>query len=228
MPDVQLDSRTRTETAKNGHKPGISIEGLVEKYRLGSIPPLALGEAFFEYRKANNCTQQNLGRLTGITAGTIHHYESLMVLIPELKEALTGGRLTFKEARALADLPPHRQLECAVPFINGQLSSGYVEPLVRLAKEHCHWSIEQLIHEVLPSSSKARKAGTAPAPAKVRYDGATLIEIQAHVVNLAGELEMLGLREVSQIDRMRVGTALRVLRTRMTSLEERWGNGSKA
>ena len=191
---------------------------LVAKYRLGSVSPLDLGQAFIEYRKANNCTQQKLSRLTGITAGTIHHYESLTVLAEELKEALAEERLTFKEARALGDLPVRHQLKYALPFINGVLSSLHVEPFVKLAKEHPNWSVEQLVHEVLPGN-RDRTATTVTLPAKVRYGGATLIEIQAQVVNLAGELEMLGLRELSEIDRLRLGQNLRILRSRMASYE---------
>jgi len=211
------------DTATNGTHP-VTIETLISSYRDRVMSPLALGHAFLEYRQANKCPQKKLSRLTGITAGTIHHYESLIGLVPELKAALNADRLTFKEARALADLPRHRQREYAAPFISGELSSMHVERFVSIAKGQVGWSVEALTQKVLLASGQrlttnSHRSKSIPPKQKHQYDGVTLVEIIAHVVNLAAELEMLGLRELSQIDRLRLGQSLRILRTRMANYE---------
>ena len=63
-------------------------------------------------------TQQQLAKKTGVTPGTIHHYESLIkTLAPSLKKNVMNKELTFKEARSIADIDDHdRQIDLAKYF----------------------------------------------------------------------------------------------------------------
>jgi len=105
---------------------------LAEQYHSSLVPPMQLGRAFIQYRDKYGVTQQELARRTGITPGTIHHYESLIrTLAPGLGGKVDSGELTFKEARSIADIEDHeRQMEIAKPFVDGVLSSVHVERIV--------------------------------------------------------------------------------------------------
>jgi ParB-like chromosome segregation protein Spo0J len=119
---------------------------LAEQYHSSLVPPMDLGQAFISYRDKYDITQQELARRTGITPGTIHHYESLIrTLAPGLGGKVNSGELTFKEARSIADIDDHeRQLEIAKPFVDGRLSSVHVERIVGRAKSVLHRSRNRL------------------------------------------------------------------------------------
>ena len=51
---------------------------LSEIYFSGLKTPTKIAKDFIKFRKTNNISQQELSRRTGITPGTIHHYESLI------------------------------------------------------------------------------------------------------------------------------------------------------
>ena len=109
---------------------------LSEQYHNGLVPPMVMAKEFYSYRRSHGITQQELARRTGITPGTIHHYESLIrTLDPRLGRRVDAGDLTFKEARSIADIDGHkRQREIAEPFLSGRLSSVHVERIVGRAK----------------------------------------------------------------------------------------------
>jgi len=192
---------------------------LAENYHTASIPPMELGKAFMVYRDTFNVTQQELARRTGITPGTIHHYESLIrTLDPELGKHVDSGELTFKEARSIADISDfRRQAEVAGPFLSGRLSSVYVERVVGLAKSAPELSVEQIIEEVV----NGRKApAPTPAPVAVRepqeagvFDPARLA---GTVLEVAGELDALQLQAVPEYRRLKLISSLRILETRVS------------
>ena len=110
--------------------------GLEELFRRGDTPPLDMGRAFIAHRARFQSTQQGLSREVGITPGTIHHYESLILdLVPALQSALGEGRLTFKEAREIADWSEEDQARYGPLFSEGRLSSMHVEQVSRTVRE---------------------------------------------------------------------------------------------
>ena len=192
---------------------------LAEQYYTASIPPMELGRAFMVYRDTYNVTQQELARRTGITPGTIHHYESLIrTLDPALGKHVDSGELTFKEARSIADISNFkRQAEVAEPFLAGRLSSVYVERVVGLAKSSRELSVEQIIEEVV----NGRKApAPAPMPVAVRepqevgvFDSSRLV---GAMLDVAGELDALQLEVVPEYRRLKLMSSLRILETRVS------------
>src|SRR3990167_7723483 len=102
-------------------------------YRAGNLSPVALGDLMLRCRRELGISQQELARRSGITPGIIHHYESCALLPEPYRTYADAGRLTFKEARSLADLDYHdpRFDDIANIFLHGRLSSVYVEPVVR-------------------------------------------------------------------------------------------------
>jgi len=190
---------------------------LAERYHTASMAPMELGKAFMVYRDTYDVTQQELARRTGITPGTIHHYESLIrTLDPELGKHVDSGELTFKEARSIADISDfERQAEIAQPFLSGRLSSVYVERVVGLAKSAPELSIEQIIEEVV----NGRKA-PAPEPPPVKepqepgvFDPSRLV---GAILEVAGELDALQLQVVPEYRRLKLISSLRILETRVS------------
>ena len=77
----------------------------LSRARNGSRPtPVALGDAFLACRRELGISQCELARRTGITAGTVHHHESVALLPEPYRGYAASGKLRFKEARTLADL----------------------------------------------------------------------------------------------------------------------------
>jgi ParB-like chromosome segregation protein Spo0J len=193
---------------------------LAERYHSALTPPMALGREFMKYRDAYNVTQQELARRTGITPGTIHHYESLIrTLDPWLGEKVDRGELTFKEARSIADIAGHqRQREIAQPFLSGRLSSVHVERIVGKAKNHAELSIDQIIDEVLNGGETAAPEPSKPEPASASLPPAPTAETMENVVlRLAGELDALQLQTVPEYRRLKLISSLRILDSRLKS-----------
>jgi ParB-like chromosome segregation protein Spo0J len=193
---------------------------LAEQYHSALVTPMDLGRAFMEYRDQHEITQQELARRTGITPGTIHHYESLIrTLDPGLGEKVNSGELTFKEARSIADIDDHaRQREIAQPFIDGRLSSVHVERIVGRAKTSATLTIEEIIDEVV-NGKRPVERGPEPAPviqpaAPVEADTEL---IENAVLKIAGELDALQLQVIPEYRRLKLISSLRILDSRLKS-----------
>jgi len=191
---------------------------LSENYHSSLMSPMNLGSSFIEYREKYDITQQELARRTGITPGTIHHYESLIrTLNPKLGEALSEGLLTFKEARSIADLDDHdRQMEIAKPFLEGKLSSVYVEKIVGRAKIASILNIDQIIDEVVNGKKPhlvTKNENLSRAERKPSTPSTELIENS--ILKIAGELEALQIKNIPEYRRLKLISSLRILETRL-------------
>tara|TARA_B100000676_G_C18091631_1_gene860470 strand:- start:525 stop:1589 length:1065 start_codon:yes stop_codon:yes gene_type:complete len=193
---------------------------LAEQYHSSLVPPMQLGRAFMEYRDNHDVTQQELARRTGITPGTIHHYESLIRTLDQgLGEKVDSGELTFKEARSIADIDDHvRQREIAQPFIDGRLSSVHVERIVGRAKTSATLSIEDIIEEVV-NGKPAPELEPEPAPVIQRaipVEADTAL-IENAVLKIAGELDAMQLQVIPEYRRLKLISSLRILDSRLKS-----------
>ncbi len=193
---------------------------LAEMYNSGFVPPMELGKAFMKYRDAHAVTQQELARRTGITPGTIHHYESLIrTLDPELGRKVDNGELTFKEARSIADILDHRrQREIAAPFLDGRLSSVHVERVVGRAKSAPELAIARLIDEVLNGTrtpEPERAVEVAPAPVPPPSSRTDTDALENNVLKIAGELDALRLQTIPEYRRLKMISSLRILDSRL-------------
>ena len=140
------------------------LERLRQDYRAKRFSPLALGKALVTFRRKSGMKQRRLSKLLGTTPGVIHHYESLILkLDPWLAAKLDSGKLTFKEARCIADIDDlDRQWEIARPFIRGELSSTHVEPLVALAKRYPELAVSDLVARIQAVKTTQPQATFAP------------------------------------------------------------------
>jgi ParB-like chromosome segregation protein Spo0J len=192
---------------------------LAEQYHSSLVPPMDLGKAFIEYRDRYEITQQELARRTGITPGTIHHYESLIrTLAPGLGGKVNSGELTFKEARSIADIDDHeRQMEIAKPFVDGRLSSVHVERIVGRAKSAPELSVDQIIEEVVNGKRPAK----APEPVEVEIKEKpeprerNTESLENMVLHLAGELDALHMQVIPEYRRLKLISSLRILDSRL-------------
>jgi len=184
---------------------------LSEYYHHDNLPPMSMGRAFLRHRERFGVSQQELARRTGITPGTIHHYESLVrSLAPDLAEKVDRGQLTFKEARSIADISDHeRQREIAEPFVTGRLSSVYVEKVVGYAKKAPNRPVQEVLEDVLRGTKAAAKVKKVPEPAA--RAGVDLAKLETSVLELAGVLDAVQLQTIPEYRRLKLISTLRIL-----------------
>ncbi len=184
---------------------------LSESYHHESVPPMEMGRAFLNYRERFGVSQQELARRTGITPGTIHHYESLVRnLVPDLGEKVKSGELTFKEGRSIADIEgADRQREIAEPFVSGRLSSVYVEKVVGHAKKNPGMPIEQILEDVLKGTRAEDRVQKEVEPTP--KTGVDILKLELTTLRLAGELDALQLQVIPEYRRLNTISALRIL-----------------
>ena len=190
---------------------------LSESYHHESVPPMEMGRAFLNYRERFGVSQQELARRTGITPGTIHHYESLVRnLAADLGEKVQSGELTFKEGRSIADIEgADRQREIAEPFVSGRLSSVYVEKVVGYAKKNPSMPIEQILEDVLKGTRAEDKAQKEAEPTpKIGVD---ISKLESAALRLAGELDAMQLQVIPEYRRLNTISALRILDSKVQS-----------
>ncbi len=206
---------------------------LTDEYFSSLLPPIKMAESFINYREQFHVTQQELARRTGITAGTVHHYESLRkTLSPKLQEHVDRGELTFKEARCIADLDGHdRQEELAQPFIDSRLSSVHVEELVAKAKAEPSITSTDLIAKFVVDEPPTLKKVVEVPPVEVARNGQAAIHaerlngtyendfegMQEDAFMLAGSLEKLASSEIPEYRRLRLVSTLRILSSRLNN-----------
>ncbi len=190
---------------------------LSESYHHESVPAMEMGRAFLNYRERFGVSQQELARRTGITPGTIHHYESLVRnLAPDLGEKVKSGELTFKEGRSIADIEgADRQREIAEPFVSGRLSSVYVEKVVGHAKKNPGMPIEQILEDVLKGTRAEDKVQKEVEPAP--KSGVDILKLESTTLRLAGELDALQLQVIPEYRRLNTISALRILDSKVQS-----------
>jgi len=194
----------------------IASINLSEIYFSGLKTPTEIAKEFINFRKSNNISQQELSRRTGITPGTIHHYESLIKkLNPLLLKALDKGELTFKEARCIADIDDFNiQQEISKPFISGEVSSVYVEKIIGNIKKNPKTPIEKIFksvidgNEIKPRENKEKEI--------INIESKEL-SIEEKILNFAMELDSVKDEEIPEYRRLRVISTLKILDSKIKS-----------
>ncbi|MBL07305.1 MAG: hypothetical protein CL773_05600 [Chloroflexi bacterium] len=189
---------------------------LSEIYFSGLKPPTEVAKEFISFRKKNNISQQELSRRTGITPGTIHHYESLIKkLNPQLLKALDNGNLTFKEARCIADIDDFElQYEISKPFISGEISSVYVEKIIGNIKKNPKTPIEKIFksvvngNEIKPVVKKQNE---------IINNELKELSIEEKILHFAIELDSVKGEEIPEYRRLRVISTLKILDSKIKS-----------
>ena len=230
--NVKDAERTGSKRVECQVRKNVSLEErdelqLCDEYYSSLLPPMKMAKAFINFRKKYGISQQELARRTRITAGTIHHYESLLkTLAPKLRKHVDNGDLTFKEARGIADIDGHvRQVEMAQPFIDGRLSSVYVENLVSRAKSDTDVTVSELVREAIgeqpDETQDDLQAVSDPLDGPVTLEdlepqeGSDLDVLQEAAFRIAGRLERLAGTDIPEYRRLRLISTLRILMTRV-------------
>tara|TARA_B110000438_G_scaffold139319_1_gene134616 strand:- start:6245 stop:7108 length:864 start_codon:yes stop_codon:yes gene_type:complete len=194
----------------------IDALNLSEIYFSGLKTPTKIAKDFIEFREKNNISQQELSRRTGITPGTIHHYESLIKkLNPILLKSLDQGELTFKEARSIADLDDFElQSKIAKPFIEGKISSVYVEKIIGNIKRNPKVSIDQIIKNVI---NGIEIKDNKPKISEKIYQEKKEETIEEKILNFAIELGSMNEDDIPEYRRLRVISSLKILDSKIKS-----------
>ncbi len=184
-------------------------------YQGSETCPITLGEKFLDFRKEFSITQQELAKKTGITPGTIHHYESLIkTLAPKLKINVKNKELTFKEARSIADIDDYdRQLQLAKPFLKGELSSVHVEKIVSLAKKHPTTEVKVIIESVTKGRQIVEAKKTEPEK-KIIENPIDFGSIDARILKISAEIDLIQSEEIPEFKRLKLISSLRILQSR--------------
>ena len=166
---------------------------------------ITLGEKFLEFRKNFSVTQQELAKKTGITPGTIHHYESLIkTLAPKLKANVKNKELTFKEARSIADIDDYdRQLQLAKPFLKGELSSVHVEKIVSLAKKHPTTEVKIIIESVTKGKQIIEEKKPEPEK-KLTESPIDFGSIDSRILKISAEIDLIQSEEIPEFKRLKL------------------------
>lgn len=208
---------------------------VADEYFSSLLPPMKMAESFIKYRDRYQVSQQELARRIGITAGTIHHYESLLrTLAPQLKKHVDDGRLTFKEARCIADINDYeRQEELAKPFVESKLSSVHVEELASKVKANPDTPVDDFVTEITreskevveatmaTSTRESENAGEGPQLKIVEPNGKPpsvdqeLEVLQENAFMMAGSFEQLASMDIPEYRRLRLISTLRILASRL-------------
>ena len=194
----------------------IASINLSEIYLSGLKTPTEIAKEFINFRKSNNISQQELSRRTGITPGTIHHYESLIKkLNPLLLKALDKGELTFKEARCIADIDDFDiQQEISKPFISGEVSSVYVEKIIGNIKKNPKTPIEKIFKSVI--NGNEIKPAVKKENEIINSDSKGL-SIEEKILHFAIELDSVKEEEIPEYRRLRVISTLKILDSKIKS-----------
>ena len=189
---------------------------LSEIYFSGLKLPTEIAKDFINYRKRKNMSQQELSRRTKITPGSIHHYESLLKkLDPKLANELDQGKLTFKEARCIADLDDFDiQNKVAKPFIEGKISSVYIEKIVSLVKKNNYTqNLDKIIEDIISGTYIFNNKVEKKIPEKIGHS--TNMNIEHKIIQLASELESIVNEEIPEYRRLRLISSLKILDSRI-------------
>jgi len=194
----------------------IEAINLSEIYFSGLKTPTTIAKEFIEFRKLRKISQQELSRRTGITPGTIHHYESLIKkLDPKLLSYLDEGKLTFKEARSIADLEDFDlQNEIAKPFIEGKISSVYVEKIIKNVKKNPKTSLDKIIKNVVNGVEVSINKEKFVSEISVVENN---LSIEEKILNFSIELESISEEEIPEYRRLRVISSLKILDSKIKS-----------
>jgi DNA-binding XRE family transcriptional regulator len=184
-------------------------------YQGSETCPITLGEKFLGFRKEFSITQQELAKKTGITPGTIHHYESLIkTLAPKLKINVKNKELTFKEARSIADIDDYdRQLQLAKPFLKGELSSVHVEKIVSLAKKHPTTEVKVIIESVTKGRQIVEEKKSEPEK-KIIENSIDFGSIDSRILKISAEIDLIQSEEIPEFKRLKLISSLRILQSR--------------
>tara|TARA_Y100001970_G_scaffold123613_1_gene153248 strand:- start:6254 stop:7171 length:918 start_codon:yes stop_codon:yes gene_type:complete len=189
---------------------------LSEIYFSGLKTPSKIAKDFIKFRDSNNISQQELSRRTGITPGTIHHYESLIKkLSPALLNSLDEGKLTFKEARCIADIDDfEKQNEIAKPFISGDISSVYVEKIIGKIKKNPKAPLDKIVNSVINGKdiSTSKKHEEVVIKEEVKN-----LSIEEKILHFAIELDSVREEEIPEYRRLRVISTLKILDSKIKS-----------
>ena len=184
-------------------------------YAAKDLSPVALGDLMLRCRRELGISMMELARRSGITPGTLHHYESCALLPEPYRGYAASGKLGFKESRSLADLDYHdpRFAEIASLFVHGRLTSVYVERVVHEAKRDPSAAVDVIVERAL--SDAPRKPKTWTPTDKQPRPLVDVTAIKEHMLALAGEIEAWGMGEHCEVERLPVIAAARVLDQRL-------------
>ena len=108
-----------------------------------------------------------------------------------------------------------RQLEIAKPFIEGKLSSVYVEKIVSMAKNNVDLNIEVIIDSIVngkPIEKPVKETNTIKSE---KPSNSNMISIESKILDLSAEIASLQMKNVPEFKRLKLISTLRILESRV-------------
>ena len=128
---------------------------------------------------------------------------------------LDEGKLTFKEARSIADLEDFDlQNEIAKPFIEGKISSVYVEKIIKNVKKNPKTSLDKIIKNVVNGIEVSTSKEKFVSEISVIESN---LSIEEKILNFSIELESISEQEIPEYRRLRVISSLKILDSKIKS-----------
>lgn len=188
---------------------------------------LELGRITIRFHDLTDRSYNKIAALLDVTAGQVHHYISLdQDLCAGAQEALTAGRIPFKVARTLADVPPHRQYELLPFFLSGVVTSCDVESVIRRVLASPERPAEDCLTERVPV---IEAAVPEPPPELPEAPAVSLAEdLQRSALALAGKLQMLKIQPATYVEAASLRRPLDLLARELMSARVTIGHESRA
>lgn len=114
-----------------------AVQQLVENLQRQDLDPIDEASAYQQMLGADpKLTQEAMGKIVGRSQPYIANALRLLETPPEVQQALQSGKLSTSHVKAIASLPPEKQIELAKEVVEKRLPTGQVEYRVAQLKEY--------------------------------------------------------------------------------------------
>ena len=210
----------KKETPRDSESLQAKLDRVRATYRTGRP---GLVSDLIEELVAAGMPKREISRRTGVSPGAVTQIHSLRKLSPPVRAMLDAREITFRAARCLARLPAERQIDIAEACAYGRVEKSRIERIVQMTIKYPALTLESLGVE----DGQRTVAGSTnvthpqPDPTALRAIAGQLEPLTAdEILEFAGRMEVTHVRSMPEYQRLRVISAMKTLKTRVSQLKE--------